>query len=580
MSALGMTHVEAGPREPRSLVELVRDRAEALGTRKAFGFLEDGESVERQLSFEALDRQARAIAHALQAEVGAGAVALLLYPPGLEYLGGFFACLYAGVLAVPAYPPDPHRLDRSLERLRSVVGDSGAHLVLTTRSIAAQREQVIQHAPDFAKLRWLATDHLAQADPDGWREPPLGPESPAFLQYTSGSTADPKGVLLSHGNLLHNTKLVREGFELGSEDRGVSWLPPYHDMGLIGTILVPLHLGVPQLLMSPVAFLRRPLRWLEAISRSGASVSGAPNFAYELCVRKAESEPCDGLDLTRWEVAFSGAETVRSATLDRFVEAFAPFGFRREAFYPCYGLAEATLIVTGARRRTRAKVLRIARESLERGRAARAAAGDPGLELVSCGRRLGGQRVLVVDPESGKPLPTGQVGEIWVSGPSVARGYWKRPDETDRLFRARLHDGCGTFLRTGDLGFLRDDELFVTGRIKDLIVLQGRNIGPQEIENAATGSHPALRPGCAAAFSISVDAAERVVLVQEVEPSLCADPEQVAGCIRRAVASSMGLPLHDVVLIEPRSLHKTSSGKPRRHAVRAEYLAGTLKRVA
>ncbi|HLE83323.1 MAG TPA: condensation domain-containing protein, partial [Thermoanaerobaculia bacterium] len=383
-------------------------------------------------------------------------------------------------------------------------------------------------------------------------------------------------------------ELIRRGFGVGPADRAVIWLPPYHDMGLIGGLLEPVYADFPVVLFSPMAFLQRPQRWLAAISRHRATVSGGPSFAYELAARKAAADPA--LDLSSWAVAFNGAEPIRADTLERFARAFAPCGFRREAFYPCYGLAEGTLFVTGAERGAGAAVAGFSGGELAGHRAVRREAGDDRRALVASGRSPAGQRLVVVEPETGAPCPPGTVGEIWVAGPSVARGYWRRPEETARAFGARLPGGEGPYLRTGDLGFLDAVEgglLFVTGRIKDLMILRGRNVYPQDIEATVEGAHPALRPGGSAAFSIDLEGGagaggeEGLVVVQEVRrealregfPAVAA---AAAAAVRRAVAEEHEARLHALVLSRPATLPKTSSGKVRRHAARAAYLGGTL----
>ncbi|MEO6193501.1 MAG: fatty acyl-AMP ligase, partial [Thermoanaerobaculia bacterium] len=481
---------------PATLVELLRMRAMSQPERRAYTFLLDGEREEVHLSYGELDRQARAIAARLQ-ELGVeGERALLLYPPGLQYAAAFFGCLYAGVTAVPVYPPRPNRPD---PRFLAILADARARVVLTTSAILPNAERLLQAD---APVAWLATDGLDSKGAEEWRDPAVRPEQLAFLQYTSGSTSAPKGVMVSHGNLVHNERLIERAFGMTAESVVVGWLPLYHDMGLIGNLLQPLWAGCSCVLMSPVDFLQKPLRWLAAVSRYGGTVSGGPNFAYDLCARKIRPEDRAGLDLSRWAVAFNGAEPVRAETLDRFASAFAGCGFRREALFPCYGLAEATLFVAGAAVGEPPVVGRFNAPGLERHRAV----ADPdGRPLVSSGRPAllaPGQEVAIVDPESGARLPEAAVGEIWVAGPSVAKGYWSRPEPPESTFQALTRDGQGPFLRTGDLGFLVGGELFVAGRAKDLIIIRGRNHYPQDIEMTVEASHAALRPGCGAAFSV------------------------------------------------------------------------------
>ena len=559
-----------------SLVELLRRRAQDKPNRLAYVFLADGETEETRLSYGELDRRARAIAATLQGRgAGPGERVLMLYPAGLEYVAAFLGCLYAGAVAVPAYPP---RLNRSLERLQTLAADAQPKLALTTESILSRVAPRLCEASGLSALPWLSTDEMPDNASDDWREPAVGGETLAFLQYTSGSTGQPRGVMLTHGNLLHNSSLLARAFEYGPEDYCVSWLPVYHDMGLIGGVLQPLYGEFPCALMPPTAFLQRPLRWLQAISRYKATISGAPNFAYELCLRKSDPEQIAALDLSGWAVAFNGAEPVRSETLARFAEAFAPCGFRREAFYPCYGLAEATLLVAGSRKSSAPVVEAVRAEPLGRNRVVKADVDTEGVSrLVGCGGEPRGQRVVIVNPRELTPCTPEEVGEIWVSGPSVARGYWNSPDETDATFNARLSiSGEGPFLRTGDLGFKRDGELFVTGRLKDLIILRGRNHYPQDIERTVEGAHPSLAAHGCAAFSVEAGGQERLAVVQEVDRRSRADLKELIDAIRQAVTQAHEVSPAAVVLVKPGGVPKTSSGKVRRRACRELFQGGGL----
>jgi acyl transferase domain-containing protein/acyl-CoA synthetase (AMP-forming)/AMP-acid ligase II/acyl carrier protein len=504
---------------------------------------------------------------------------LLLYPPGLDYIAAFFGCVYSGAIAVPAYPP--HR-NRSLDRLLWIVRDAGARTVLCTAAVRATID-LAGGAAELRGLDWLATDLPDILDVEPFCDEGATSERVAFLQYTSGSTSSPRGVILSHGNLCHNAQLISQGFRLGPHTHcSVFWLPLYHDMGLIGGVLQPMQIARPSYLMGPATFLASPIRWLRAISGHRAAISGAPNFAYDLCVNKIAREQREGLDLRFWEVAFNGAEPVRADTLRRFGDAYAPYGFRAEAFYPCYGLAEATLFVTGGTEAREPVSFTVSRTGLERHRVEPIVADDRDAHtLVSCGLALGGQRVEIVDPETRTPCPPDRPGEIWVSGPSVAQGYWQRPEETEQSFGARTAAGDGAFMRTGDLGFLRDGELYITGRIKDLIILRGRNLYPQDIEQTAQACHPALRPGCGAAFAVETNGGERLVYVSEVERSGRSAPvEEVAAAVTGAVADAHEVPVDAVLLLKPGGIPKTSSGKVQRHACKAGYLAGTLEAIA
>ena len=560
-----------------TLVDLLRYRALHQPGQLAFTFLQDGETASISLTYQELDRQARAIAAELQSLGVSGERALLLYPPGLEFIAAFFGCLYAGVVAVPAYPPQSNR---PMPRLQAILADSQATVVLTTTQLLVNGSRRFAHAPDLEVLRWLVTDSVAGGLEDSWQETAVTSDTLAFLQYTSGSTAAPKGVMVSHGNLLHNERMIQQAFGHTEQSIVVGWLPLYHDMGLIGNVLQPLYLGRPCILMSPVAFLQKPFRWLMAISRYRATTSGGPNFAYDLCVRKITPEQRATLDLSRWEVAFTGAETVRAETLERFAAAFEPCGFRREAFYPCYGMAETTLIVSGGLKGAVPVIKTVQGGALEQNHAVPASGGEAGARtLVGCGKSLQEQQIAIANPETLSRCEPDEIGEIWVSGPSVAQGYWNRPEETEQTFNAYLADTYGgPFLRTGDLGFLQDGELFVTGRLKDLIIIRGRNHYPQDIELTVEQSHPALQAGCGAAFAVEVEGEERLVVVASVERSYLRRlvVDEVVGAIRKAVSEQHELQVYAVLLLKTGSIPKTSSGKIQHHACRSGFLDKSL----
>jgi len=568
---------------PTDLKSVLRARAARNPQALAHVFLEDGESKESRQSFGDLDRQARTIASALQEQVRPGDRVLILYPPGLEYISGFFGAIYAGAIPVPVYPPDLSRAERSLPRLAAVLEDCRPSLVLTLSPIEAMAAGLIEaQLPRFAGLRWLSTDALSWTIADGWREPALDPGGPAFLQYTSGSTGAPKGVVVSHANIAANIRMLHGVAMFDAPGMRVSWLPPYHDMGLIGVILGNLFHGQPVCLMSPIHFLARPMRWLEVVSRLSAIGTVAPNFAFDLCVRKATPEAVARLSLGSLRVIINGAEPIRARTLDAFCRTFEPCGFSRAAICPAYGLAEATLAVTAALRPGGPRTISVDRDALEierRARAAGAGGGDDGRAqvLVPSGAPLPGVDVRAVEPESRRELPPGSIGEIWVRGAAVAGGYWDKPEESERAFAAVLATGEGPFLRTGDLGFLDEHgDLVVTGRIKDLVIIRGRNHAPADIEATAELAHPAVRPGCAAAFSVEGDdGAEALAVVAETGAS-ATEVAAVADAVRRAIAERHQVEPLAVVLLAPHGTHKTSSGKLQRGAIRRAYLAGEL----
>ncbi len=433
------------------LVDTLRDRAAGGNGFPAYTYLEDGEAQGGSLSWADLDRQARTIAAHLSAVTARGERALLLFPAGLDFIAAFFGCLYAGVVAVPCYPPRPNR---GQSRLRAIVRDSRPAVVLTSTALSLKIGGLVEEIPELAAARWLATDGFDDAAAADWRDPGVGPDHLAFLQYTSGSTALPKGVMVSHRNLIANERMIQAAFRQSEASVVVGWLPLYHDMGLIGNVLQPLWSGGRCVLMSPGAFLQKPLRWLAAISRYGGTTSGGPNFAYELCARKIGEEEKAGLDLSSWEVAYNGAEPVRPATLGRFAAAFASCGFRSTSFYPCYGLAEATLFAAGGDLPAGPRAASFDAAELAFGKARPAAPGAAARELAACGHPWLEQELAIVDPETGRKLPACEVGEIWIAGPNVAAGYWARLEESAEAFAAHAEDGAGPYLRTGDLGFL------------------------------------------------------------------------------------------------------------------------------
>jgi natural product biosynthesis luciferase-like monooxygenase protein/FkbM family methyltransferase len=564
--------------KPRTLLELLRARAGSQGDKNAYTFLIDGETEEISLSYGELDQRARAIGGRLQDLNAKDQPVLLLYPPGLEYIAAFFGCLYAGAIAVPVYPPTSQR---SLPRLWSILKDACPRVALTTTPILSKLEQASGSAK-LPALPWLTTDNLDISTGSQWRNERVLGQSLAFIQYTSGSTATPKGVMLTHDNLLQNQRMIQTAFEQTEHSIILGWLPLYHDMGLIGNVLQSMYCGARCILMSPLSFLQRPARWLQAISRYEATTSGGPNFAYDLCVRKIGPEERAELDLRSWTVAFNGAEPIREDTIDRFCAAFEPCGFRREAFFPCYGLAEATLFVSGGPKSASPMIARVKRAALEENAVVVAGGADENVtSFVGSGCTWLDQEIRIVDQVSLHECPTGVIGEIWVAGPHVAQGYWRRPEESEATFKAYIADTkAGPYLRTGDLGYMGGGELFVTGRLKDLIIIRGRNYIPHDIELTVERSHADLRPGGGAAFSIDLQGEEHLVVVHEIDRHHNSDLHEVIGAIRQAVAEEFELQVHAIVLLKAGSLPKTSSGKIQRHACRTAFLKDEFEALA
>jgi amino acid adenylation domain-containing protein len=554
---------------PTDLVAMLQARAAEQPDSTALVF-QLAEPDRLPVSYRQLDARARAVAVQLRdgAGVRPGDRVLLLYPPGIDYVSGFFGCLYAGAVAVPVFPP---RDARGFARVAPIVREvDAAAALLEPADLEGARAGLRAIGAGRSPTLLTMTEATGAAD---WQPVRLTGDSLAFLQYTSGSTSTPKGVMVSHDNLLHNSAAIAELIGAEPSSRGVSWLPPYHDMGLIGGIIQPLYSGFPCLLMPPLAFLRRPVQWLRAIDEFGATVSAAPDFAYLECVRRVSAAEAAELDLGRWHKALVGAEPVRAQTLEAFADRFAVSGFRPRAFVPCYGLAEATLLVTGAGDGPVER--RLDRTAL--GQDQVLDGGVDGIRLVGSGRAGGSDRVAIVDARSGERCPPGRIGEVWVSGRTVAGGYWARPELTGPTYRAALAGDDQPWLRTGDLGFLDGDELYLTGRLKDLITVRGANHYPQDIEQTAGLSNPALPPGRGAAFGVDDGTQENVVLVHEVAGRQAGgDLQAVLEAARAAVFAEHGLALQEVVLVRPGGVPRTSSGKVRRRATREGYLKGTL----
>lgn len=571
--------------EINTIVDLLEYRAAEKPQGIAYNYLVDGETETVSLTYAELQSKVKAIAAILQSYCAPKERAILLYQPGLDYIVAFYACLYADMIAIPAYPPRPNR---SVSRIQTIIQDAQPKIALTSQGILTNLEKRAAGTPELQAISWLATDNLPHYS-NSWRSPNSKSEDVAFLQYTSGSTADPKGVRVTHCNLFSNFKIICKSFEFHESTSGVSWLPPYHDMGLIGCILAPLYAGFGANLMSPLLFLQSPIRWLQAISHYRARISGGPNFAYDLCVRKIKPEQLADIDLSCWKIAFNGAEPINYHTIKQFVDKFAPCGFKAETFYPCYGLAEATLMVTGGLRSKPVVVQTVDTQALQQNQIQPSMPEANSKILVGCGQSLGDNQVMIVNPETLTVCSEG-IGEIWISGSSVASGYWNQPQLSAETFAARIQGVEGTWLRTGDLGFLVDGELFVTGRIKEVIILNGRNHYPQDIERTIESQVEAIRPNCSASFSVTIDGEEKLVIVAEVErrywdyqrratqngSGAKSQQEQLVKAIRRLVAQEHDLQVYEVLLLKPGGIPKTSSGKIQRRVCRTKYLEGSF----
>ena len=558
-----------------TIVELLFERAAQHPQRPALTFLTDGETATHAYDYAELHARARACAALLSERAAPGDRALLVYPTGPAYVVAFLGCLYAGLIAVPAYPP-ASRDPRHWSRLVSIIKDATPRLVLTESALAAPLTAAREAVPGLSSVQLVVTDGEAQADADSWRWARPSPDSVAMLQYTSGSTTSPKGVMLSHQNLLAGERAISSAFSMSADDVVVSWLPLFHDMGLIGTLLQPLYYGIPGVLLSPQHFMERPERWLAAVARHRGTVSGGPDFAYRLCTQRVEDPAQLGFDLSSWRLAFCGAEPIHEQTLSAFASKFSAIGFDSRALYPCYGLAESTLLVTGGVRGSGARSVRVDPVALA---ADRVSPSDSGRPLVCCGGAQPEHEVIVADLETGEPLGADTVGEIRVTGPSVAQGYWNNPEATEQSFVQRRGR---TWLRTGDLGFLHDGQLVVTGRHKDLIIVRGHNLYPQDIERSVEERAEVVRKGRTAAFGIELGGEECVAVVAEVSPRVqkLIDVNALCQRISETVAMLHGEPARLVLLLEPGAVPITSSGKLMRSACRRAWEKKQLQPIA
>jgi acyl-CoA synthetase (AMP-forming)/AMP-acid ligase II len=561
----------------RTLVDIVRSRAQQRPDGIAYTFVTE-HGAENHLTYADLDAAARAIGADIRSRIGPASRVVLLYPSDLEFVKAFYGCLYGGVVAVPAYPIEAGNAARGVARLKGIACDAGARIGLTSRACLRDVQREIAGHPDL-RLEWVAIDDIPLERSGEWTDPNSADDDLAIVQYTSGSTAEPKGVMVSHGNIMANQAMILRAHRHDETTTFVGWIPLAHDWGLMNNVIQAAYVGARSVLMGTDAFVRRPRFWLETISRYTNVHSGGPGFAYDLCVSRVTDQQRDGLNLFGWKGAGLGAGPVRVSTLQRFAEAFGPLGFRTEAFYSGYGLSEATLLVSQTDRRRAPRVLCVARRRLERNEVDVSPPPDvPAAELVSCGEPSPDTQVLIVDPETDASCPPDRVGEILVRGPGVCRGYLNNTAETARTLVYR--DGVGPFVKTGDLGFVVDGELFVTGRLKDLIIVRGRNVYPQDVERAIESSHQALRKGCGVAFSVDGPTEEELVIVHEIRTGGEEDADAIIAAIRASAAEHVGIDAHAVLLVRAGTIAKTSSGKLQRVLCRARYLAGELSVVA
>jgi acyl-CoA synthetase (AMP-forming)/AMP-acid ligase II len=563
---------------PGNFSELALRRIHERPSATAYQFVRecrDGGLEAESLTYGELGSRALRLAAWLQARGCHGQRVLILHTDGPQFISSFLGCLFAGAVAVPAPPPSGAR--QNVDRVANIIKDASVSYLMTDSANASAVSQLLA-AIGHSEVVCLATDRAAPTGTDGTEtgaSAGLLPDDVAYLQYTSGSVSEPKGVMVTHRNMLANQEAIRQGMRTTADSVVGGWLPFHHDMGLAGHLLHPLWLGGKGVLMPPISFVKRPVNWLRMIDEYGITTGGGPNLGYDLCLRRVTDEQIGGLDLSRWTTAVNGAEPVRAETMDAFAERFASTGFRRSAFYPCYGLAEATLLVTGGIPQAPALERTVDAGDLEQHCLSDARAGRPNRTLVSSGLPRGCE-VRIVDPESHAQLPDGRVGEVWVRGASVAHGYWNRPLENACAFQATMADGTGGFLRTGDLGVLDGGELFVTGRLKDIMIVAGRNLYPQDIERSVQQVSALF--GSSAAFSVESDR-DHVVVVQEVRTSRNYDTQlaSLAADVQQRVAREFEVAAENVLLVRPGTVRRTTSGKLQRRAMRQMFLEGQLQ---
>jgi acyl-CoA synthetase (AMP-forming)/AMP-acid ligase II/acyl carrier protein len=559
---------------------LIKHAAER-GGKTAYTFLNKNLEVVEEKTYQELHQSALVLAAKLRQISKVGDRALLMFTPGLDYISSYFACLYAGVVAVPVYPP---QMGRQIDRVIKIIQDATPTAFLCTEDIFMQIQQISAEWVNSSREKWILVDQVdeKEVDTDIISPEDISQDQIAFLQYTSGSTGYPKGVMVSQGNLIENQKMIHAGFStLEGEIKVVSWLPMYHDMGLIGTVLHPLYLGGSAVLMSPFSFLGRPLNWLEAISQHKGSISGGPNFAFDLCVDKVKEEDFEKLDLSNWKRVFNGAEPIRPETLKRFTETFSRVGFEANSWLPCYGLAEATLISSSAPFSEEPTILHVDKEKMEQNVVQPIEANAPKAQsLVSSGFSVPGQEIVIADPISFENIGEGKVGEVWLRGAHITKGYWNKDEVNQEIFQAKVKgEEEKDFLRTGDLGFLYQNQLYITGRQKDLIIIRGKNHYPQDIELSSEEAHEAIQRGGCAAFSVETQDGESVAIVCELVRNALRKhkAEEIVQAIQQKVAEVHEIPLESIALIPRRTLLKTSSGKVQRYANKKAFLNGKLK---
>ena len=566
-------------RESESLVEILVKRADLQPNHVVYRYLGDGVNETEKFAFKEIDVVARAIADELAKKLVRGDRVLLLFPQGLQYIAALYGCFYGGFIAIPAYPP---RRNRKTDRINAIIEDSGAAACLATREVFNTVERNFSDNSLFAELQWFIYEEVSKSGSPSTIARLPKPEEVAFIQYTSGSTGNPKGVMITHENIIYNSDFIRRSFGFSSDTIGMNWLPVFHDMGLIGGIFQAAFLGLLNVGMPPVAFLKNPLNWLKAIDKYKATTGGGPNFGYDYCVQKIKPEEVNGLDLSSIKNFYCGGEPVRRKTFEAFPKAFSAAKVRTNQMFAVYGMAETTLIVTGGDPATEPHYVRVSKEALSRNRLVFVSPDEKGVDLVSNGHVWMETEIAIVNPDTFEETDENSIGEVWIKGPTVAKGYWNKPEETRRTFKAFMKNNSGPWLRSGDLGFIFKNELYITGRLKDLIIIRGVNYYPNDLEYSVQNAHPAFKSNAGAAFSVQYDGIEKLVIVQELERNFLrnADFDALMAQIRKTVADDHELEVYAVVLIRTGSIPLTSSGKIQRRQTRYEYLTDRLNVVA
>lgn len=554
-------------------VEILTGRAESKPDDVAYIFV-DNKGNEKKIRYGELHEKVKSLAAKMQIKHKKNTRAFLFFRPGLDFIIAYYACLYANIIAVPV----AHSKNiRGIEKISKIFENADCDIFLTT-SEDSPSKPIIEKYPALAEAEYILTDTFLISDEFEWNKPSINQDDVAFLQYTSGSTAEPKGVMVTHGNLIHNQKMMQDALGFNEKTVFAGWLPHFHDLGLIADILLPMFLGIPSILMAPMTFLQSPMSWLKIITKYKVTSSGAPNFAFDFCVDKISKELFCELDLSSWSVAFCGAEPISANSLRRFANKFSSCGFNENAFRPCYGMAEATVFLTGANTTNNNLSVNVSKSALSKNKVNLIESSKDALEIVSCGEVNGGQQLVIVDPVLNKEVKDSEVGEIWARGDSITKGYWRNSKETKNVFNAFMHDSSGPYYKTGDLGFKQKEQVYVTGRLKDLIIIKGHNHYPNDIEQVAESSSPMFRSGGSCAFSISEDMKENLVIVSEVAKSWMNsfDYESMLKVVSKNVYEYHGLKVSELILIPPLNLPKTTSGKKKRKQTKALFIENSL----